>query len=64
MSVAPCKYCFIHSSQCHAYCEFYETWREEATKRRESIHAKKYMGNMLRSVKRDSCEKQRRRHKK
>ena len=63
MSVAPCKYCFIHTPKCHDQCEFYADWKKEETHRKEMIHNRKFQGNMLRSVKRDACEKQRRRHK-
>lgn len=64
MSIAPCKDCQDDRHiGCHGTCEKYIEWKKRQELHKANIEANRAQGKMLRSVKRDACEKQRRRHK-
>lgn len=63
MEPSPCYGCTERTAACHGTCGRYKEWSTKHRAHKEHVHEAKFKGNMLRSLKRDGCEKQRRRHK-
>lgn len=59
---APCLGCEERSISCHPKCLKYIDYVQANEVRKAEIKAKKIPGSLLRSHKRDACEKQRRKH--
>lgn len=60
--VAPCKDCKDRTSTCHSKCLKYIDYVQKNEAYKAIVKEKKIPGSLLRSHKRDACEKQRRKH--
>ena len=64
MLTSPCKDCQVRYVGCHSKCLKYIDFRQSMDIINKNIYDAKSKNNEFRSLKRDGCEKQRRRHSK
>lgn len=64
MITSPCKNCQLRYVGCHSKCLKYIDFRQSVDVLKEQVNEKKKPGSLYRSMKRDACERQRRRHQK
>lgn len=58
-----CYQCEKRTAECHATCQEYAEYAKKAEELRTQRYQTLFNSNQLRSVKRDHCEKNRRKHK-
>lgn len=60
---SPCdRYCPDRTTICHCHCEKYKQYAQDRKEHNQKIQEAKKLGRMFRELKRDGCEKERRRH--